>query len=519
MRSLGTKALLIIAMAIGTVSSSTDLTAQQSVSELARKFPGYVNAVMSVNAKKIRNSVLAKQKGWADSYEGKVSSGLIFIPDKADEVLMGSAMDFQTFHARTTAMLIDVPNKPDIEMIRQATNGKLDTMLGLKVVETQDDHYVAVIDDNTVAAFRPAIRTDFLPWLQDLKKGTSMDVKSYLAEGLQYSDMGTEVIIAFDLKHVISREKIYDDIKDSTEIRDKGLDPKEVSGLIASIRGITLGVTVTDHITGAVKIDFEEDVSSLESLHGGIAKGILERIGLHVDDIDNWEPKKTNNKQLQLLGRLSESSFKRLLAIVDAAPSNSMAMSSAGSSSAPAANDPATININYFNAVDSLVQEVKPKLSAGNAYTRNAKWLRKFAEKIDLLPVMGVDADVLDFGTYAAGMLRDASQYMVDTNASTNQKIQGLIASGARSGGGVGYGGAYGAAYGANYGGASRWGYRYGRGYGSGRGTGQRLRDATRANAKSEAIRSLSQMFTDYDAQRADVRREIEEKFNKEPLK
>ncbi|MCP4080741.1 MAG: hypothetical protein GY819_08360 [Planctomycetaceae bacterium] len=518
MRSLGTKALLLIAMAVGTISFSNDLCAQQAVTELAKKFPGYVNAVMSVNAKKIRGSALAKEKGWTDSYEGKVSSGLIFVPDTADEVLMGSAMDFQTFHARTTAMLIEVPNKPDIELIRKATNGKIDTMLGMKVVETNDDHYVAVLDDDTVAAYRPAIRTDFLPWLSDLKKGNTMDVRPYLAEGLAYSDMGTEVIIAFDLKHVISREKIYDDIKGSKEIEDAGLDPKVVSGIIASIRGVTLGVTVTDHITGAVKIDFEEDVTSLKTLHGGIAKGVLERIGLHVDDFDNWEPKKTTPKQLQMLGRLSESSFRRLMAIVDAAPSNSMAMSSAGSSSAPASNDPATININYFDAVDNLVQEVKPKLNAGNAYTRNAKWLRKFAEKIDLLPVMNVDADVVDFGVYAASMLRDASQYMIDTNSETKTKIQGLIASGARSGGGVGYGGGYGRSYGANYGGY-RWGNRYGRGSRSGRGTGQRLRDATRANDKTEAIRTLSQMFTDYDAQRADLRRELEQKYKEEPLK
>ncbi|MCP4890609.1 MAG: hypothetical protein GY904_28930, partial [Planctomycetaceae bacterium] len=52
-----------------------------------------------------------------------------------------------------------------------------------------------------------------------------------------------------------------------------------------------------------------------------------------------------------------------------------------------------------------------------------------------------------------------------------------------------------------------------------GRGTGQRLRDATKANDKTEAIRTLSQMFTDYDAQRADLRRELEEKYKEEPLK
>ncbi len=518
MRSHGTRVLLLIAMAIGTVSSSVGLQAQETLQDLAKKFPGYINAVMSVNAAEIRNSAVAQREGWTASHDAKVSSGLIFIPEKANEVLLGSAMDFQTFHPRTTAMLFEADVVPDIKLIQQATQGKIDNMLDMDVVETNDDMYVVPLDKDTVAAFRPAIRTDFLPWLSDLKQGKTNEVKGYLGEGLSYADMGTAIIIAFDLENVISRSKIYDDIQDSEEIQKAGLDPKVVSGLIASVRGVTLGVTVTDRVTGAVKIDFSEDVSSLEPLASGIALGVLERVGLFVDDFDNWEGSKLTAKQLQVKGPLSTSSLRQLLAIVDAAPSTSMDHTSQ-TSLETYANDPATLNQHYFEAVDNLVQGVKPKLNAGSAYTRNAKWLRKFADKIDLLPTLNVDPQVVDFGIYASGMLREASQYMIDTNAETKTKIQGLIASGARSGGGVGYGGGYGATYGANYS-TGRWGYRYGGGWGgSGRGTGQRLRDSVKSNQKTEAIRSLTEMFTEYDSQRADLRRMLTDKYQSEPSK
>jgi hypothetical protein len=514
MTSHATRLLLVLAMAVGTVSSSVNLTAQESLQDLAKKFPGYVNAVMAVNAREIRDSVISKANNWTDSYEGRVTSGLIFIPENADRVLLGAAMDFQTFHPRTTAILAEVATPPTSDLIRKATQGTIDNMLGYDVVETPNDMYVVPLEGNTVAAYRPAIRTDFLPWLSDLKEGKTNPVRDYLQEGLGYADLGTAIIIAFNLENVISRSRIYENIQDSEEIRENSMDAKEVARLVASCRGVTLGVTVTDKITGAVKIDFSEDVSSLEPLKGGIALGVLERIGLFVDDFDEWEAFEMTPNQIQVRGQLSLNSFRQLLAIVDAAPNDSMSMSGEADLDTYS-DDPATVNKNYFTAVDGLVQGVKPKLSAGQAYTRNAKWLRKFAEKIDLLPTLNVDPEVVDFGVYAAEMLREASQYMIDTNAETKTKIQGLIASGARSGGGTGWGGAggWGGTYGANYS-TGRWGYRYGRR--SGRGTGQRLRDSVRANQKTEAVRTLQEMFTEYDAQRADLRRNLTQKYNSE---
>ena len=514
MRSQGTKLLLLMAMAIGTVwvPSTVGIQAQESLQDMAKKFPSYVNAIMSVNAQAIKDSKIALANGWTDTYEGKVTSGLIFLPEKAETVLLGVAMDYQSFHPRTTAMLAGVSNAPSADLIRQATQGRIDTMLDVQVVETPNDTYIVRLDDNTVAAYRPAIRSDFLPWLTDLKQGKTNQVKEYLHEGLGYADLGTAIILAFDLTHVISRSNIYDNIQDSEEIREHSLDPKECSRLIASCRGFTLGVTVTDKITGAIKIDFAEDISSLEPMAQGIALGILERVGLFVDDFDSWDASISPN-QIQVKGTLSVQSLRKLLAMVDAAPQGATSFADQGAID-DHSNDPLTVNKNFFTAVNSLVDGVKPKLSAGSAYTRNAKWLRKYAEKIDGLPTLNVDPEMVDYGVYASETLREGAILLLDTNAESKTKIQGLIASGARSGGGTGWAGG-GTGSSARYGGS--YGARYGRGGGrSGRGTGQRLRDSTRANEKTEAIRSVTEMFIEFDRQKADLRRFMTQKFGSE---
>ncbi len=499
-------------VASGFLMLNQPISAQQiSASDMAKKMPGSINSIMVVNVEGIKNSAISKKEGWADTHAGKVVSGLIFLPDSAKEIVMGAVMDYDAFHPRQTALLATMDKVPTLNIIQQFTDGSVDELLGYQFVETNHDMYVVPISENLVGGLRPALRPFFGNWLSALKNDKVTDVGEYLEKGLDNADeFGTEVILAFDLKHVISRSQVMNRIRNNEVVRQNALDPKVVSGLIASAEGLTLGITVKDTIYGAVLIDFAEDISSLKPIAKNLAEAVLNKSGLHLDEFASWNVD-AGPHQVKLSGDLSTQSLRKLLSIVDAPNNQSMSQPAGSQADTAAANmsGPAAATKKYFDAVNSLVDELRPNLSAGTAYTRNAHWLKQYADKIGALGTLDVDPDMIDYGDYVAQQLREAQMTLVETNETSQELNRDLIAAGTKSGGAGGRGG-WGTSYNRYgwYGGASGYRRRI-----SG-GDGSRLRRTVRENQKSQAITSATQIFSQIATSETQIRQEMTAKYN-----
>ncbi len=500
--------LAVAAIATGTLclTAPPQTAAQEmSIEDMAKLLPGSINSLMVVNAERIESSGISKKDGWAETHAGKVASGLIFLPADAKVVLLGAVMDYDTFDPRETALMASMDKVPPIDMIRQLTDGTIDEIGGMQVVSTPNDHYIARLDDNLVVGLRPALRPYFSRWLESLKKREPSRVPDYLEQGLGYAEnLGTEVIVAFNLGEVVSATEVYSRIKDNEDLRNASLDAKQVAQQIASVRGMTLGITVRDKIVGALKFDFKGDISSLEPLARQLATGLCQRTGIHLDEFQEWNISSDAN-QVRLSGEMSTESFRKILSIVDAPQAHSTEVAATGTSETGDPSDPAYVTKNYFDTVNSFVDNLSPKLTPAATYTENANWFRKYADKIDAMGTLNVDQDMIAYGNYVSQIFRESSLLLINTRETTKEKQQAMIASGARSGGGGG-GRAYGFRAGSRYG---RWGGRYGR---SG-GDGSRLRRAVRNQQKSEAIKTVAQGFEEIATEQRNVRQSMTDKY------
>lgn len=495
----------IIAGAICLTPDSSISAQEMTMMEMAKKMPNGINSIMSVNVERIINSAIAGKEGWNDSHAGKLASGLIFVPDNSKHVLVGAIMDWDSFHPRETYVLVTMDNVPPIDIIRQVTDGTVDTVMDFQVVQTNHDRYIVRIDDNLAGGMRPAIRQSFTRWLGGLKQGSEPRIRDYLEQGLGYADeLGTEVVLAFNLENSVSRSRVMDRIRDSDVIRENSLNAADVSKQVASVRGLTLGITVRDGIYGAVKIEFSEDISSLKPVAKELAAAVFNRAGLHIDEFDTWQVE-SDDKQVKLSGEMSRESFQKVLSIVDAGSHDSTQYASSDDESY---DGPAGVTKKYFDTVNSMIDSLQPRLSAGQAYTRNANWLKRYADKMDELGTLNVDPQMVDYGDFVSQSFRDASMLLIQTNESSQEKNRNLIAAGARSGGSGGRGG-WGHSYNRYgwYGGAS--GYHRRRTGGD----GSRLRSAARQNSKGEAIVSVNEVFNQISAERRNTRQTMTDKF------
>lgn len=489
----------------GFQATSQELAGQdQSISEMAKSLPGNINAVMSVDVKAIKESDLGKKEGWGTSYAGKVASGLIFIPDGANVVLLGAAMDYDTFHPRETALLVSMDHVPDVSIIREITGGSMDEILDTPVIETQDDRYIVRLNDHMALGLRPAMRPYLTNWLKDLKQDKKARVKDYLEEGLAYSDLGTEIIAAFNLEHAISRNRIYDRIKDNELLKEQAKDPREVARLFTSARGFTLGVTVTDKVFGAVVIDFAEDISSLHDITRPLALGVLARAGIELPEFEGWELEATANR-IRIFGDMSTASMRKVLSVVDAPQHTTTAFASSESVRDSEYHTPATVNKNYFDAIDSFLADLEPKTGTQFSYTTNANWMKTYAEKIDSLPLLNIDPELLNYGNEVSQTLRDASLLLIQTREDSKTRYKQLIASGSRRGGDFGYAvtrhGRYG--YGKAYG-YRRWGNG---------GDGSRMRRYAMQQEQSDVVKEIAAMFEKMATSRREVRQSMAQKY------
>ena len=349
----------------------------------------------------------------------------------------------------------------------------------------------------------PADRQNFTRWYTTVRRGESTRVPGYLEEGLGYAEqLGTELIMAFNLDHVVSRTRVMERIRGSELLRKHSLVDTEVAKLLASVRGLSFGATVRDQIYGSVKIDFNEDISSLKPITEQLVQDVMEITGAHIDEFDEWKPV-IDGKQLSMQGPLSKASFRLIMSLMPSPEHEATTPVDTEAGSGPAA-----ATKRYFDSVNRMFDDLRRKLTPGQPYTRNATWMRKSADKIDGLPLANVDEQMLDYGNFVSGTIRNQALGLIESRETTKQSINTLIASGARSGGGGGsrWGGGSGR-YGYNrIGRRGGWGYRRG-------GDGSRLRNATRSNIQSAAIESVAEVFTDIETTRGQVRQSMSAKY------
>ncbi len=471
--------------------------------DLGKKLPGNVNAVMAVNVKRISNSQIGVREQWATSYAGQTASGLMFVPEQANVVLIGAVMDFDAFKPRETAIMVTMDQVPPIETIRSISDGQIDDLAGDQIVETKANAYVFRASDQLIVGLRPGDRPYFTNWLKDLKS-SSTRVEGYLEEGLGFADEHAEIIMAFDLGSFVSRTKVYDKIKDMDLVRTSSLDPKQVSKLIASMRGFTLGVTVKDKVYGSVKIDFAEDISSLSPIASEIAQSVFARTGLQIEEFESWKIG-ASGKQIKLSGDLSTPSLRKILSIVDVPRFDKNPFTTASeTANSPDADTPGSLSKKYFETVNSFYDEIKAKVTPASAYLENAKWLGTYADKIDGLSVLNIDEAVVAYGNQVSQTMRDAGTGLRNTNQTAKEANQQLLAAGTRSGGGYGASLSWG-------GGFSTGGVGWGEG--TNRGDGSRIRTATQNKEKSEAVKSVVGMFATVDTSRREVKQTMSQKY------
>ncbi|QDV75628.1 hypothetical protein [Botrimarina mediterranea] len=377
---------------------------------LMAKVPSDVNLVVMVNAEKIFASEAGVAGGWRQEYQSRFAAAPLRMPPDARQYVLAASIDLATLTPSRETAVTRINTDLSIPMVQRLVGGSLDEIAGREVVSTPRDGHIIKLGPSEFAIVRPSDRQSTGRWLSAVIDRDKPALSPYLAKAAQYPDrVGTELIMALDLTGAVGQAAARDALNGSKVLADEGVDLDQAAAVLASVRGLTLGARVTDHVSGSLKVDFEQSVSPLEPVAKPLMLEVLAEAGLAIDEFNDWKPQ-TDEHSIRLSGELTGSGLRRIFSLfeLDGTVLDQAADDNGGgvnpSEDRYAATADATLA--YFRGIEEHLKDLSREHGASSYYTIG-RWFDKYAKRIDRMPILNVDPELVEFGSQVVGQLRD----------------------------------------------------------------------------------------------------------------
>jgi hypothetical protein len=497
-------------------------SAQAQFSELVQRVPDSANTIFLWNVEKVLDSEVALNEGWRSNFEKAVAGGITHLPPDTVQYVMAAQIDFEYMQAVWHVGVLGTKQKHDMVYIASKQNGKQDTIAGLAAVLLPSNNYLVELSPTAYGMLVPASRQAVSRWIE-----TTSDKEprfsAYIQEAIGYADeAGTEVIMALDLTDVLDLATIEGLANESKILADAKVSPEAASKVLASLRGVMLGITFGKNAFGSIKVDFAEDASPLKDV---AAELLLESLGKHgamIDDFAKWTCK-VEGKQVRLSGTLSSTGLRKVFSLMDSPAASTVAAGTQQPAQGQDTGDqdsPVAATQKYFAAVNQYIKDLRDK--EPQRIAQYGIWFDKYAKKIDELPMLNVDREMLDYGDYVAQQFRNAGSAIQGIGIRSRVREVNTGGTGAPGywgsnfDGGYSYGGYY---YGGNNvvgAGAAARGSYVNNAMKAGILQQQRARTQISAEEKAMGTSAARQIVKDIDQATAYMRRQMTEKFKVE---
>lgn len=473
---------------------------------LVAQIPSGANTVMIYNVQKILASPMGVRQGWDKNLQKAFDDGICRVPPQAEGFVLASQMDFEFLKPIWEAAAVKLRSPLSIEEIAKRRHAAPDMLEGLKAAKLPNDTYVVQLDKNTLAAMGPANRQLVLQWVREIKTGAK--TSAYLQEAAGYSDeAGTEVILAMDVAGAFAPETIRNYLQSKQELlKSVKTSPQQAATLLASVRGVRIGIRITERAYGKLVVDAENNVNLSAEACKALLMEIMSDAGIKIGDLQQFKAE-AKGKEFSLGGYLSESGLRRIFTLVESPmPTQTAPETQAGEASPSSEKGQMAANtLRQFEAITKMFNDLKQDWRDLKSLSCVALFFERYAKRIEKLPVLNVDPDMLKYRDFVAVQFRAAAESGRTMNIRGSYRQSGIGGTGA-SGAGAYYG------YDNGYYGGYRSGW-YG-GYGVGgvavaqANATNAFYDATRAQgAQRRAVRNEERniMATDVQSIRANV--------------
>lgn len=379
--------------------------ARAQFTDMVKRVPGSTNTVILWNAYKVFGSPIAQREGWSKNYEKAFAAGMVRLPSDTRQFMAASQMDFVTMQPVWQISMITTTKPHSMASVAKLRKGTLTTIAGHPAVLLPENSYVIELGEKVYGSISPADRQAASRWVRDTE--SAQQLAPYIQQAIGFAEnAGTEIIMAMDLQDVLSPERIKQAAQKSDAITQAKIDINSITPLLSGVQGVTLGITFADQPYGKIKVDFSADASILTRIAKPLFLEVLGNQGAMIDDLKEWTGQ-ADEKQLTLSGYFTNDGMRKILSLIDE-PATTAVADEATIQSASDVNPTVVASQKYFKSIDSVLRDLRNHDSPTTIYQFGA-WFEKYANRIDRLPMVNVDEELIQYGTYVGQQLRNAS--------------------------------------------------------------------------------------------------------------
>jgi hypothetical protein len=383
--------------------------------ELASRIPADSNSIILIDMEKIMASPAAERGDWKNKIENAFAEGITILPPSTKRAILASKIDIEFMTTLTATEMLEVDRTTNVTEIAKNTGGTLDRIGELAAVRLPHDAYLVHFAKDMFGIMLPANRQAVVGWIREVHNREEPKLSPYLKEAYEYaSELGTPIIMAIDLEHAVAESQIRSRLQE--EWKESGFegkaDPLAVIKVLADIRGATLGITLKDKPFGKIKIDFAQDAKPLAAIAKPLFLHVLERRGLTIEEFEDWKYE-VKGKTVTLEGHFTSSGLRRIFSTFDRPASFQAARSEEPAETTLSKEEQmAQSTLAYYQGVQRLLKDLKGRKHQGGSYTTGsiAQWCTNYGRKINNLPLLNVDPEMIQYGTATAQTLSQVAQ-------------------------------------------------------------------------------------------------------------
>jgi len=408
----------------------------ESWKPLMERVPAQANVLVMVHAEKVRSSGFAKAARW--DVGGNVHGALPSILPRTDvaRCVFAARLNLRNLEPRWETAVLETKLPSTLAAFALTVDGRRLPIGTTQAVLLPFDSYLLQLGPQTFGVMGPADPQLAVRWSRQGAAGLD---SPYLLKIAEFPEtVGTEVMLGIDLSDACDLETIRGAMAESPAVRAGNVAPETAARLIASIEGMALGVRVLDEASGMIRIDFTRDPAPLGA---ALKPLLLERLafrGAMLEEFAGWTLEVKGNTAF-FGGKFTPQGLSRVLSLVQPSiPAADPAATAAGTTVAVSASTGASTTGNSSSGSDSRTiirsqehyRAVSELATAVRFPTLELKveqfgiWIDKQARRIDELPVLHVDKELLDYSQGVAKSMRVAAAKLrgASIRAAANQR-------------------------------------------------------------------------------------------------
>ncbi|XZE19819.1 hypothetical protein SH449x_005148 [Pirellulaceae bacterium SH449] len=329
------------------------------------------------------------------------------LSERMGEVRIVADLDIGTLQPNWEVGVIDLSGVSNADSIAKSVGGYVDKIGSTAVVWSPRQAYLIPTSSSQLSMVRPADRKLASRYL---KHSSDTDRSPYLVKEAQRSLSTISLLLAIDLEDVWSPIAIREKL--STIEATKSIDQDSLVRLLSDFKGIRLYVSKKDLTDCILSVDFASSPAVLLPIAKDFLAEVLGKSSASIPDVKKWTVGADGNT-ISFRGTITASTLDDLVGIFSLQNHSSESLVSE-SQSYETDSGVALKSKEYFGKVVDLVHRIRD-YSASSTGDR-ARWNGRMANRIDEIPTLNVDPELVEFASRLASGFRGNTLEIQKTN-------------------------------------------------------------------------------------------------------